>query len=78
MNFANSKTGVVSMPPTTGEFKNGRGEILDRETFSGRATLVRIVWSEITHNSHKFEQAFSDDGGRTWETNMVADLTRAE
>lgn len=78
MNFANSRTGVVGMPPTIGEFKNGRGEFYDQETFSGRAILVRIVWSGITPNSHKFAQAFSDDGGKTWETNMVADLTRAD
>jgi hypothetical protein len=34
MNFANSKTGAVSMPPTIGEFKNGRGEFYDQETFN--------------------------------------------
>jgi len=78
MNFANSRTGVVGMPPTIGEFENGRGEFYDQETFNGRAILVKIVWSDITRNSHKFEQAFSDDGGKTWETNMVADLTRAK
>lgn len=78
LNFANSKSGVVGVPPTIGEFKNGRGEFYDQETYNGRAILVRIVWSDITPDSHKFEQAFSDDGGNTWEINMVADLTRAK
>jgi hypothetical protein len=76
LNFANSKTGVIGVPPTIGEFKNGRGEFYDQETLNGRAILARIIWSDITPDSHKFEQAFSDDGGKTWETNIVAILTR--
>jgi hypothetical protein len=38
--------------------------------------LVRNVWSDITANSCHFEQAFSDDGGKTWEENWIADDTR--
>jgi hypothetical protein len=76
LNFANSKGGVLGTPPTIGEFKDGRGEFFDQETFHGRAILVRIIWSDITSNSHQFEQAFSDDGGKTWETNVIATLTR--
>lgn len=74
--FANSKVGVLSQPSSVGEFKNGRGEFYDQEAFNGRTILVRIIWSDITADSHRFEQAFSDDGGKTWETNMTADLTR--
>ena len=59
-----------------GEFKNGRGELISQEPFKGRTILVRGTWSEITPNSHRFEQAFSDDGGKTWEPNFVAVLTR--
>src|SRR5580704_11759909 len=76
LNFANSKVGVIGVPPTIGEFKNGRGEFYDQETLNGRAILVRIVWSDITPDSYKFEQAFSDDAGKTWETNIIATLTR--
>lgn len=68
---ANSRTGTLSVP-VIGEFRNGRGEFYDQETFNGRAILVRNVWSDITPTSCRFEQAFSDDGGRTWETNWVA------
>jgi hypothetical protein len=74
--FANSKVGVLSQPSSVGEFKNGRGEFYDQEAFNGRTILVRIIWGDITPDSHRFEQAFSDDGGKTWETNMTADLTR--
>jgi hypothetical protein len=59
-----------------GEFKDGRGELISQEQFKGRTILVRGVWSEIKADSHRFEQAFSDDGGKTWEPNFVATLTR--
>jgi hypothetical protein len=38
--------------------------------------FVRFVWSEITPNSAHFEQSFSVDGGKTWETNWITDQTR--
>ena len=75
LNFANRKGGTVSVP-TVGEFSNGRGEFYDQEPINGRIMLVRNVWSDITPNSCHFEQAFSDDGGKTWEVNWVATDTR--
>jgi hypothetical protein len=75
LNFANIKGGTMSTP-TIGEFKNGRGEFFDQETLNGRAILVRFVISDITANSCRFEQAFSDDGGKTWEVNWIATDTR--
>jgi hypothetical protein len=77
LNFANAKSGVLAQP-TIGEFKNGRGEFYDQETFNGRAILVRFVISDITPNSCRFEQAFSDDGGKTWEVNWIATDTRVK
>jgi hypothetical protein len=73
--FVSSSDGVLNQP-AIGEFKNGRGELFDQETYKGRAILVRVVWSDITPNAHHFEQSFSDDGGKTWEPNFVATLTR--
>ena len=75
LNFANIKGGVMAVP-TIGEFKNGRGEFYNQETLNGRAILVRFVISDITPNSCRFEQAFSDDGGKTWEVNWIATDTR--
>lgn len=77
LNFASSSGGTLTQP-TIGEFKNGRGEFYDQETFNGRAILVRFVISEITANSCRFEQAFSDDGGKTWEVNWIATDTRVK
>ena len=75
LNSANVKGGTISVP-TVGEFKNGRGEFYDWEDINGRMVLVRNVWKDISANSCTFEQAFSDDGGRTWEVNWVAIDTR--
>jgi hypothetical protein len=75
LNSANAKGGTVSVP-TVGEFRNARGEFYDREEINGRMVLVRNVWKDISANSCTFEQAFSDDGGKTWEVNWVAVDTR--
>jgi len=75
LNFANSAVGQFGVP-TVGEFHNGRGEFYDMEEIGGRAVLVRNVWSGITPTAGHFEQAFSTDGGKTWEVNWIADDTR--
>jgi len=77
LNFAGSSGGALSQP-TIGEFKNGHREFFDQETLNGRAILVRFVISDITSDSCHFEQAFSEDGGRTWEVNWIATDTRVK
>lgn len=77
LNFANANVGVITQP-TIGEFKNGRGEFFDQETLNGRAIFVRFIISDITPNSCRFEQAYSDDGGKTWEVNWIATDTRVK
>lgn len=77
LNFANRAGGTMGIP-TVGEFKNGRGEFYDQETLNDRAILVRFVISDITPTSCHFEQAFSDDGGKTWEVNWIATDTRVK
>jgi hypothetical protein len=77
LNFANSLSGMMTIP-TIGGFKNGRGEFFSQETLNGRVIFVRFVISDITPNSCRFEQAFSDDGGKTWEVNWIATDTRVK
>ena len=77
LNFSNIRAGTLSQP-MIGEFRNGRGEFYDQETLDGRAIYVRFVISDITPGSCRFEQAFSDDGGRTWEVNWIATDTRVK
>jgi hypothetical protein len=71
LNFASSNGDTMSQP-TIGQFKNGRGEFFDQEPFNGRAILVRFIVSDIKPDSCRFEQSFSDDGGKTWEVNWIA------
>ena len=74
--FASSRNASLN-PPVIGDLKDGRGELFGQETSGGRTILVRTVWSDIKPDSHHFEQSFSDDGGKTWEPNFIATLTRA-
>jgi hypothetical protein len=75
VHFANSASGVVG-DAMVGGFEGGRGEFHDQETYEGRAVFVRFVFSDITKDTFRFEQAFSADGGRTWEPNWIATFTR--
>jgi hypothetical protein len=77
LNWATSKIGILGQP-TIGEFKNGVGEFYDQEAIDGRFILVRFTWSSITANSAHFEQAFSADGGKTWEVNWITDQMRVQ
>jgi hypothetical protein len=77
LNFSNSASGTMT-EPAVGAFANGRGEFFNPDTLNGKAILVRFVISNITPRSCHFEQAFSDDGGKTWELNWIATDTRVE
>jgi hypothetical protein len=59
-----------------GGFKDGRGKFFDQESLNGRAIYVRFIFSNITPHSFRLEQAFSDDGGKTWEAHWIATFAR--
>lgn len=75
LNFANSRVGVMT-PPVIGEFREGVGAFFGQTTVGGRAVLVRFVITSLTPDTWRFEQSYSDDGGRTWEANWIAIDTR--
>jgi hypothetical protein len=60
--------------PMIGGFAQGRGMFYAHEPYDGRYVLSRFLWSDITPTSCHWEQAFSADGGATWETNWIMDL----
>ncbi len=73
--FATPNVGVLSVP-CVGQFKDGRGVFYDQEEFNGRSILVRFsIWG-IAPDKAQSEQAFSDDGGKTWEVNWINRYTR--
>lgn len=71
VSFASLRGGTLG-PPMIGGFKDGRGEFYNQETFDNRAIFVRFVFSDITPRSFRIEQAFSADGGKTWEPNWIS------
>ena len=75
IHWANAADGIVG-PPMIGGFANGEGRFYNQETFRGRAVFVRFIMSEITATTWRLEQAFSADGGETWETNWIARFRR--
>jgi hypothetical protein len=73
--FLNSKVAVLS-GGLVGEFHDGRGELYAHDTFHDKSIFVRGVWSEITPNSHRYTESYSNDGGKTWFTSFDAHKTR--
>jgi hypothetical protein len=69
------KTGVFD-PPMIGQFQKGRGEFYSQDTWEGRPIFVRFIWQRMDANHTRLEQAYSDDGGKTWETNWIYDGER--
>jgi hypothetical protein len=73
--WASSRNGELTAP-LVGGFRDGRGEFFNRDTYDGQPIVVRFVISDITPNAFRLEQAFSADGGETWEANWIATFTR--
>ncbi len=65
-------------PPVRGRFKDGVGTFYSDDTLRGKPIKVRFTWSGITATAAHWEQAYSGDGGKTWETNWISDFTRAD
>jgi hypothetical protein len=76
--WADSRRPGLLDPPVVGSFSGDTGIFEGDDTFGGRPIRVRFTWSGVTTPTPRWEQAFSDDGGKTWETNWVMDFTRAE
>jgi hypothetical protein len=77
IDFAMPNVGTLGIPGI-GEFKNGRADFYDYEPINGKSVLVRFsIWG-ITRDTAQSEQAFSEDGGKTWEVNWINKYTRAK
>jgi hypothetical protein len=74
--WANAADGTLEAAPMVGQFNSGRGEFYNQQVFEGRAVYARFVWTDTNTSSPHFEQAFSADGGKTWETNWITTQTK--
>jgi len=62
--------------PLVGRFEDGEGRFECDDLLGGRAAKVRFGWKDITHSSARWEQSFSFDDGRTFDTNWIMEFTR--
>jgi len=76
INFATPNVGTLGAVPGVGEFRDGRVDFYDQEAINGRAVLVRFSIWDVTAEEARSEQAFSGDGGKTWEVNWITQYTR--
>jgi hypothetical protein len=65
-------------PPVRGSFVNGVGTFYSDGPINGKPARTRFIWSRITPKSARWEQAYSFDAGKTWETNWIMDFGRVE
>jgi hypothetical protein len=63
-------------PPQSGRFEGGRGEFYGVDEEAGLPIRVRHLYVNLTPTTCRWEQAFSIDAGKTWETNWVIGFTR--
>jgi hypothetical protein len=63
-------------PPVRGRFEGGVGTFYADDTLNGKPIRVRFTWSHAAANACRWEQAFSPDGGKTWETNWTMEFQR--
>ena len=63
-------------PPMVGGFDGPRGEFYSHETYRGRHILARFIWASLSGDACRWEQAYSVDGGKSWETNWIMEFTR--
>ena len=64
--------------PMLGRFEDGVGTFFADDILASRPIRVRFLWSLPAPQRPRWEQAFSPDGGSSWETNWVMDFSRAD
>ncbi|HXA39289.1 MAG TPA: DUF1579 domain-containing protein [Phenylobacterium sp.] len=69
-------SGVLDTPPQVGAFEGGVGRFYAYADWKGRSVLIRYEWSHTGQAKALMEQAFSGDGGKTWEVNWICELSR--
>jgi len=68
--------GAVLQPPVRGRFIDGIGTFEGADLLDGKPVQVRFIWSQTRSGAPRWEQAFSADAGRNWETNWTMQFNR--
>lgn len=74
--WATSRSGLAVVPNVGTFNEDGTGEFFSNETFEGETIVCRYSWARGDEQRCRWEQAFSTDGGSTWETNWIMEFTR--
>ena len=62
--------------PVKGRFVQDIGTFFANDMLNGTAIAVRFSWLATQTPTPRWEQAFSADGGKSWEVNWTMDFTR--
>jgi hypothetical protein len=76
IHWADTRYARTLLPPMAGRFIGGVGEFYGDEAVDGKTVRCRFLWTRPTDSTARWEQAFSDDDGTTWETNWIMTFTR--
>jgi len=76
LNYSNLAGGTLELPMSGGFDGSRHGVFYSADTLKGKSILVRFIIDVLDPDHCRFEQAFSADGGATWEVNWVASDTR--
>jgi hypothetical protein len=63
--------------PVVGSFSGTVGTFLANDVLEGQPIQVRFIWRTNPGANPGWEQAFSADGGTTWETNWTMEFERS-
>ncbi len=72
LNFASLRNGMLTAPVYGSFDGRGRGLFYGQDMLDGRAILVRFIITQASRTEARFDQAYSVDGGVSWETNWIA------
>jgi len=76
LNYASMANGLLTAPVFGSFDDKGRGAFYGHDMLDGRAILVRFIITQVSPGEAHFEQAYSADGGASWEVNWIAVDTR--
>ena len=63
-------------PPVVGTFENGVGTFFGDTLLDGKPIKMRYIWDMPEAGVPRWQQAFSGDGGASWETNWYMEFRR--
>ena len=66
----------VMQPAVFGAFDDGVGTFFGDDVLAGKPIRIRQLWTGAGSATPRWEQAFSNDGGKSWETNWIMDFSR--